>query len=123
MLLTLFCFIPGGEDIFSIKIDDVETVDELKVKIKKRMVLELNPVALMLYKINVDVDISDPGQYKTKLEEISRSDYVFTPKKIFLHPMEILKTVFGSSDPIENQKRIRVLVELPPGEQHSRACG
>ena len=89
------------------------------MKIKKTVVLELHPVALMLYKINVNVDISDPGQYKIKLEEISRSDYVFTPKKFFFYPIEILKTAFGSSDPIENQKRIRVLVELPPGELRS----
>lgn len=115
MLLTLFCFIPGGEDIFSIKIDDASTVDELKGKIRKKMAPELNPVALMLYKISVDINISDPGRYQKKIEEISRPDYVFTPKD-FLHPIEMLKTVFGSSGPVENQKRIHVLVELPPGE-------
>ena len=75
---------------------------------------------LTLYKINVKVDISDHGQYKKILEEISRPDFVFTPKEL-LHGTKPLEAVFGSSGPTEG--RIHILAVPPPGEPINKFQG
>lgn len=46
MLSILACFIPGGKNVFSIKIDETERVDQLKDAIKLKKAPELDDFAM-----------------------------------------------------------------------------
>lgn len=78
MLCTLICFVPGSKDVFIVNIDDTQLVSHLKQEIMKANPQTLATVqedALILFKINVKVDISDRGQYEEIIKEISRPNY------------------------------------------------
>lgn len=97
-------------------IDETKTVGHLKDEIKKEMepVFDgLDAHALTLYKINVDV--SDESKYREIIDQISKSDYVFTPRE-FLNPAKRLNTFFGSPGPIKVERSIHILV-VPPGRE------
>ena len=114
MLYTLFCIVLGESKLFSVKVDETLSVDELRKKIKNEKPFRFKDVdadELTLHKIKVDIDISDTAKYKSKMDEVSRLDCVFNPK-IELLPMQWISEHFGDSDPCK-EKTIHILVEPP----------
>jgi len=76
MLYNLVCFVLGRRDVFSIKIDETGTVDDLK-EISKRnpqTVATVDADAVTLYKITMN--LPNYGQYHKIIEEVSKSSYV-----------------------------------------------
>ena len=98
---------------FSVVIDENQTVDELKDKIKERNqngLATVDTYALTLYKVNIDVSVDN--NYRRIINEIFRGVYKFIhPNKQELFPSQIMSEVFeGPKLPHH------ILVELPTGE-------
>ena len=112
MMYTLFCMIEGQYIPFSVKINETQSVDELKTEIRKKTSNRFRNIAadkLTLYKINVDA--SDRNKYEDTMHAISQPDYVFNPK-LMLNPGQRISRYFGQpSDRPEGN--ILILVEPP----------
>ena len=109
--LTLLCINPGSPD-FPVNIDENETVDDLKKKIKEASAPAFDALRadmLTLYRTNVD--ISDDKDYHRIIDEISRGAYQFKPKDELV-PSRLTSQFFQRN----SGGTVEVLVELPPGD-------
>jgi len=107
MKYTLWCLVLGEESIFSVKVDETQSVDDLKDKIKNENPCTLKDVSaseLTLYKLASDVD-----ENQSEVEDIKHEQFDLK-KKQPLHPMDELTGIF--SDTV-NIKLIHVLVVRP----------
>ena len=110
MSYTLVCIIIGESTAFPVKIDETQTVGELKKFIKKETEPDLDGVAahrLTLYKVNIDM--SDKAKFTKEVQDISQ-DLSKTEKELF-NPSEELSHVFKSPDPLKGN--IHILIQLP----------
>ena len=84
MAYTLFCIVPGDKNLFSVKVDETQTVDELKKAIKSENSHKFENVdayELTLHQIEINLDVSNEDEYDRILDEVSQPGYVFTPKR------------------------------------------
>jgi len=112
-MYKIWCIIIGETTPFSVKIDQTESVDDLKKSVKKEKVDILDAFAadqLTLYKIHVD---TIKTTYTTVVQDISQ-DLSNTQKVTQLDPMDELSEVFGTMGP--PKEKIHILVERPAGE-------
>jgi hypothetical protein len=117
MQYKLVCFKPGDKDIFSVKIDETDIVDDLKQEIKKQLAPKLNAFVandLVLYKTKVD--ISNDDEHKI-LEQISKGTYQFK-LKLKLKSARKISSYFKR----DSEETVEVLVEIPPGEPINFKC-
>ena len=114
MAYTLFCIVPGDKNLFSVKVNETQTVDELKMAIKKKNEPRFNDIVvheLTLHQIKINLDASDEDEYDRILDEVSQPGYVFTPKRKLRDVWEISQ-YYG--DPSYRQRgAIHILVEPP----------
>src|SRR5882757_5724146 len=116
---TIFCFLPGTKNIFSVDYNEKTTVDHLKKAIRQEnldMVANIRAHDLMLYKISVG--FSNLDHYRMILDKISQGFFIFDPPKQELLPSLLISTIFQEPS---NQGMISILVEPPEGE--SIYCG
>src|SRR6267154_1523995 len=109
---TIFCFLLGTKNIFSVDYNEKTTVDHLKEAIRQKNLDILANIwarDLTLYKINVD--ISDDNEYPGIIDEISRGTFAFNPPKQPLNPSRLVSRIFQK----DSKETIDVLVELPEG--------
>jgi len=102
MKYTLWCLVFGQDTVFSVKVDETQTVDELKDAIKKKNKPKFNDIAapeLKLYKLTFD-------ENQSELEDMEEGRFDLN-KKQPLHPMDELTGIF--SDTV-NIKLVHVLV-------------
>ena len=110
MVYTLFCIVLGKKSTFSVKVDETQTVDELREAIKNKKPIDFKDVDadhLTLHKIKIVIP-DDKDKYKAIKDEVTRPGYVFDPK-IELYPMFKISEYF-KQDP---ERGIHILVELP----------
>jgi hypothetical protein len=110
MLYRVFCIIPDGNPAFSVRIDDTETVDDLKGAFKDRTKPKLDAFAaytLTLYYI--DVDLSSEEQY---IERVNHPG---------LEELEAGDTLTEVFEPFS--RRIHILVQPPGVSQLTQECG
>jgi len=101
MTYTLFCIIEGQYIPFSVKINETQSVDKLKMEIKKETSPGFNNVAadkLTLYKIKVDV--SDDNKYENTMHDVSQPDYVFNPK-LMLDPGQTISSYLDNHQTVQ----------------------
>ena len=118
MRYSIFCTIIGEKSAFKLLIDDTWIVDELKDEIKKKAAQTLASIdafKLTLYKVDIDMSMN----YRQVIEIISQ-DKTYTQeiqglstKRELDDPSEKLSVIFS---PRPADRRISILVELPPGE-------
>jgi len=112
MPYTLFCTVLGHGDLFPVKVDETQSVDELKTKIRTKKVPEFNHFAvdrLTLYKIKVD--FPNENEYDDIMRKVSEPGYVFDPKLKLIPTFKMLK--YFEQGP---EGDIHILVELPQGK-------
>lgn len=116
--LMLWCITSGTPNgtWFPVDIDENQTVDDLKDKIKEKKPNALAGVdayALTLYKVNIDVSVGN--DYRRINDEIIRGVYEFIhhPKQE-LFPSQIMSEVFTGPD--LPHEVIHILAERPTGE-------
>jgi len=113
MRFNLFCLILGETVPFSVKINEAQSVDELKNEIRKQSqkLALFDAHTLTLYKIKVD--ISDDSKYQSTMRDVSKPGYVFDPK-LYLNAVQEVSMYFGQvSD--RSKGAIHVLIEPPRG--------
>jgi hypothetical protein len=72
-MYTINCLLEGGEDPFSVEIDDTQPVDKLKDVIKTRKAVALAAVDAnnrKLYHANLEYDESDEQEHFTQANEV-----------------------------------------------------
>ena len=115
---TIFCILPDDRPTFLVDIPETRLVEHLKDAIKSKIPLTLKDIEahdLTLYQINLDE--SDEAEYKRRAKILAKD----LNSLVKLGSSMKLKTVFGSSGPLEG--KIHILVMLPSGEPiSSRAC-
>jgi len=112
-MYKIWCIIIGETTPFSVKVDQTESVHDLKKGVKTEKAPLLNafaPDQLTLYKIHVD---TTKTTYTTVVQDISQ-DLSNTQKVKRLDPMDELSDVFGTMGP--PKEKIHILVERPAGE-------
>jgi hypothetical protein len=119
---TIFCLLEGqGRDAFPVDIDKTRTVGHLKNAIKSEKPVDLaavDPDHLKLYYVNLEFDKPDEGGHITRAKQIFKDLSTNKPLKVYLKLSEIDG---GLIDGGFLEKRLHVLVQLPPGES-IRAC-
>jgi hypothetical protein len=115
-MYKIFCLLKDRGGPFSVKIDETETVDDLKCAIKDKNQMDLAGVDskyLNLYLEDIKTDNSNyMAQANDKFKKLSELDP--------LSPLAELRSVFGGSPA---RLTIHILVTFPPGESiDSRAC-
>ncbi len=120
----LWCIVPGipGGTVFHVDIDENQTVDDLKDKIKEAETPVLDALVattLTLYKINIDCSVDN--NYRRIKDEIFRGVYKFIHPKQELFPSGVISEYFKESD--ISQKGIHILVEFPTGESINSESG
>ena len=116
---TIFCFLPGTKNIFSVDYNEKTTVDHLKKAIRQEnldMVANIRAHDLTLYKISVG--FSNLDHYRMILDRVTQGIFTFDPPKQELLPSLLVSTIFQEPS---NQGMISILVEPPEGE--SIYCG
>jgi len=111
MAYTLFCIVRGDTNLFSVKVDETQTVDELKKAIKSENSHKFENVdayELTLHQIEINLDLSNEDEYDRILDEVSQPGYVFTAKRKLRDAWEISQ--YFKQDP---ERGIHILVELP----------
>src|SRR5258706_7341977 len=111
--LGLWCIVPGlcRSSVFHLHVDENQTVDDLKDKIKERMPNRLanaDAYAPTLYKINIGFSLDD--DYHTLNDKIFRGVYKFIHPKQELFPSGIISEYFKESD--FSQLVIHILAEF-----------
>jgi len=121
MSYDIFCFIPGDRSTFSVSINETESVDNLRDKIKAKKSNELKHVdaaKLTLYRVEVDKSCDK----KTRISELERLSQTLNECLELEDEERQLSEAFGESPP--QGKKYYILVQVPKGESiHSRACG
>jgi hypothetical protein len=120
MPYRLFCAIYGENTTFAVNIDETQTVDELKKRIKAEKDPELASYAadsFTLYKVNIN--ISKEEIYAEVMEKIKQSSITDDRKKMV--PAYELSDYWEESNP--PKKTIHILVQLPRGESIGLICG
>ena len=98
MKYTLWCLVLGEESIFSVKVDETQSMDELKKAIrneKPRTLKDVSAHELTLYKLASDVD-----ENQSEVEDIKHGLFDLK-KKQPLHPMDELTSIFSDTANIE----------------------
>jgi hypothetical protein len=122
MPYDIWCFVIGGDSIFSVNIDEprTQTVDHLKKLIKAEMPItfrDVEAVHLTLYRAEVDESIDE--QKQTRIDELKRLS------KNLAECMELdeRKQWSGIFDENPQGRVYYTLVWFPEGESiDSRAC-
>ena len=112
-MYKIWCIIVGEMTPFPVKIDQTESVGDLKKCIKQekeKMLAAYDPDQLTLYKILVK---TTKTTYTTIVQDISQ-DLSDRQKATKLDPMDELSEVFGAMGP--PKERVHILVERPAGE-------
>jgi hypothetical protein len=105
---TIWCLLEGKNDVFSVIIDEVRTVDHLKMEIKKEKSVDLAAVeanSVQLYHVNVAYDSSGDE------EHIKQANEVFQD----LIPLDALVEL-STLEKGFPEGEIHILVQLPPSE-------
>jgi len=113
-----WCFLVGGNNAFSLVIDQTETVDYLKKEIKKENPAELKDVdaaTLTLYRVEVD---AYDKQKQKRINEFKRLSQNLN-ECMELDDEQQLSECFGENLP--QGKRYYIIVQPPEGE--SIYCG
>jgi len=109
MAYTLFCIVPGDKTLFSVKVDETQTVDELKKAIKNENPHKFENVdayELTLYRVEVD----QPHEKQKRNDELKRS-FQNLDECTELDEEQQLSKYFGESPPVG--KKYYILV-VPP---------
>ena len=117
MSRTLICFAPGGEDVFSVDIDETKLVTHLKEVIKEKnphALANVDAAALTLYR--AEIDESDDGEFFMK--ELNRLSAHLNECKPLFGWLKLSK--YFREEPPAGKIYI-ILVESPKGE--SIYCG
>jgi len=107
MKYTLWCLVLGEKSTFSVKVDETQSVDELKKVIRNEKPRPLNDVSaheLTLYKLASDVD-----ENQSEVEDIKHE--LFDLKKRALKPRDKLANILSNTANLE--KIVHILV-VPP---------
>ena len=110
MVYTLFCIVLGQKTTFSVKVDETQTVDELKKAIKNEKPHKFKDVdadELTLHQIKIFIP-EDDDEYDNMMNRISQPGYVFDSKRTLIPTSKISK-YFGQGPAGD----IHILVELP----------
>ena len=114
MVYPLNCIVLGEKNIFQVKINETQSVIELKQEIKKGKDIRFKDIdadELTLHRIKINLDVSDEDEYDRILDEVSKPGYMFTSKRKLRDAWEISQ-YFG--DPSHRPKMtIHILMELP----------
>jgi len=112
-MYKIWCIIIDERTPFSVKIDQTESVDDLKkcIKTEKKPILDAFAAdQLTLYKIHVE---TTKTTYTTIVQDISQ-DLNNPEKATQLDALDELSEVFGTMGP--PKEGIHILVERPAGE-------
>ncbi|KAG9408908.1 hypothetical protein AC1031_020820 [Aphanomyces cochlioides] len=131
---SLMCVVIGNGSLFSVNVDENETVAHLKQKIKEKKpsTVHCHADKLTLFAANNGINWRESGEQWLHVEDpslklLKQSDE--TPPDILaimtesreLHPISTIGDVFKSVPPTDNE--IHVLVKLPQGEPlRKRRC-
>jgi len=113
MPYTLFCIALDGKDLFSVKVDETQTVDELKKAIKEQNAPEfdhLTAFKLTLYRAEVD---SSYNRQK-RIDELGRLFQNLNECTPLTEEEQLLSELFGGSPP--ERKKYYILVVPPQSE-------
>ena len=114
MSYKIFCILPGGRPAFAVKIEQTETVSDLKDAIRAKKDNELVAIdadALSLYHVNVGA--LDMQKAIVEVEGIFQ-DLSTSENREWLNPITTLESIFGASGPPRD--KIHILVLVPGGE-------
>jgi len=109
------CAVLGYRKLFSVKIESDMQVSELVCEIKIAIPQALGSfdnANLILYKVDIEVPVSNDAARDEILENICQSAAVHTEDQK-LHPLTELSNVFGEAGPLKHA--INILVEPPTG--------
>jgi len=109
----IFCFIPGEQDDFPVKIEKSGLVDELKEKIKEKRQQKLAGVdaaTLKLYQVTVNGS-PDRKRFIDQLNQLSQN---LNENMVVLRGCEQLSEYFGKSP--TPPKTYYTIVQIPEGE-------
>jgi len=107
----IFCFIPGEQDDFPVKIEKSGLVDELKEKIKEKRqqkLADVDAATLNLYQVTVNGS-PDRKRFIDQLNQLSQN---LNENMVGLRGCEQLSEYFGQSPP----KKYYIIVQIPEGE-------
>ena len=129
MPYDLFCAIIGhGDEVLKVNIDKAETVTDLKICIKQaaaQMLASIDAHTLKLYKTSIDISetymevmqiISQSATWAEALPAIPTNSPNVAKKVERMNGARQLSVIFTSDEPIPGEEKLRIVVELPPGE-------
>ena len=120
MPYPLYCAIIGDKNLITLDVNETWSTGQLQNYIKAKKETRGPARTLTLYKVNIDISsdealehamgtVSRNTTYTQEIQDLSTES-----GRVLTNPLDKLSTIFGQSPPVDT--RIRILVELPPGE-------